>query len=109
MRFTLAAVSLAAVGLTAYFASVIFAAPKPNEHVTVAVDEAARKVDVTIDGKPFTSYIWPTTLKKPVLYPSAPTMAPSSRATTHSSSAPANASTILTTPDCGSTTKTSTA
>jgi hypothetical protein len=23
----------------------------------------------TIDGKPFTSYIWPTTLKKPVLHP----------------------------------------
>ena len=28
-----------------------------------------RRVDVTIDGKPFTSYIWPTSLKKPVLYP----------------------------------------
>jgi hypothetical protein len=69
MRFTLAAVSLAAVGLTAYFASVLFAAPKPKEHITVAVDEAARKVDIAIDGRPFTSYIWPTTLKKPVLYP----------------------------------------
>ena len=28
-----------------------------------------RRVDITIDGQPFTSYIWPTTLKKPVLYP----------------------------------------
>src|SRR6185503_16827781 len=28
-----------------------------------------KRVDVTIDGKPFTSYIWPSTLKKPVLYP----------------------------------------
>ncbi|HVD94127.1 MAG TPA: PmoA family protein [Vicinamibacterales bacterium] len=37
--------------------------------VEVKVNEAARRVDVTIDGKPFTSYIWPTTLKKPVLYP----------------------------------------
>ena len=37
--------------------------------VKVAADEAERRVDVTIDGKPFTSYIWPTTLKKPVLYP----------------------------------------
>jgi hypothetical protein len=26
-------------------------------------------VDITIDGQPFTSYIWPTSLKKPVLYP----------------------------------------
>jgi hypothetical protein len=37
--------------------------------VDVKVDESARRVDVTIDGKPFTSYIWPSTLKKPVLYP----------------------------------------
>jgi len=35
----------------------------------VTPDEANRRVDITIDGKPFTSYIWPTTLKKPVLYP----------------------------------------
>jgi Family of unknown function (DUF6807) len=37
--------------------------------VKVLPDEAARKVDVLIDGKPFTSYIWPTSIKKPVLYP----------------------------------------
>src|SRR5579863_6621855 len=37
--------------------------------VRVVADEAHRRVDVTIDGKPFTSYIWPDTLKKPVLYP----------------------------------------
>jgi hypothetical protein len=37
--------------------------------VQVASDEAHRRVDITIDGKPFTSYIWPTSLKKPVLYP----------------------------------------
>ena len=37
--------------------------------VEVKVDEAARRVDITIDGQPFTSYIWPGTLKKPVLYP----------------------------------------
>ena len=35
----------------------------------MVADEAHRRVDITIDGKPFTSYIWPTTLKKPVLYP----------------------------------------
>src|SRR5271168_3953447 len=37
--------------------------------VQVVADEAHQRVDVTIDGKPFTSYIWPTVLKKPVLYP----------------------------------------
>lgn len=37
--------------------------------VQVVPDEAHRRVDITIDGRPFTSYIWPTTLKKPVLYP----------------------------------------
>jgi hypothetical protein len=37
--------------------------------VQLAVHEADHRVDVTIDGTPFTSYIWPTTIKKPVLYP----------------------------------------
>lgn len=37
--------------------------------VQLTVNEAARRVDVTIDGKPFTSYIWPDSVKKPVLYP----------------------------------------
>ena len=37
--------------------------------VRVTANEAARRVDVLVDGKPFTSYIWPDTIKKPVLYP----------------------------------------
>jgi len=41
----------------------------PDKGVQVVADSAQRRVDITIDGKPFTSYIWPTTLKKPVLYP----------------------------------------
>jgi hypothetical protein len=48
-------------------ASTAFAAP--TKGVQVIADEANRRVDITIDGQPFTSYIWPTTLKKPVLYP----------------------------------------
>jgi hypothetical protein len=44
-------------------------AATPGKGVQVVADEAQRRIDVTIDGKPFTSYIWPTTLKKPVLYP----------------------------------------
>jgi hypothetical protein len=43
----------------------------PGDKTSVAVvpNEAGRRVDVTIDGKPFTSYIYPDSLKKPVLYP----------------------------------------
>jgi hypothetical protein len=37
--------------------------------VVVVAYEAHQRVDITIDGKPFTSYIWPSSLKKPVLYP----------------------------------------
>ena len=37
--------------------------------VQVVADEAHRRVDITIDGQPFTSYVWPVSLKKPVLYP----------------------------------------
>ena len=37
--------------------------------VQLVVNEAARRVDVLIDGRQFTSYIWPDSVKKPVLYP----------------------------------------
>ena len=37
--------------------------------ILVTVHDNAKRVDVAIDGKPFTSYIWPPVLKKPVLYP----------------------------------------
>jgi hypothetical protein len=55
----------AAAGL-ALVASAFAVSPKG---VQVVSDSANRRVDITIDGRPFTSYIWPTTLKKPVLYP----------------------------------------
>ena len=37
--------------------------------VRIVRNEASRRVDVFVDGQPFTSYIWPQTLTKPVLYP----------------------------------------
>jgi Methane oxygenase PmoA len=40
-----------------------------NKGVQLVADEANHRVDISIDGDPFTSYIWPATLKKPVLYP----------------------------------------
>ncbi len=42
---------------------------KAAKGVQVIPNEAQGRVDVTIDGQPFTSYVWPMTLKKPVLYP----------------------------------------
>ena len=43
--------------------------PPQATGVQITANQAAKRVDVTIDGKPFTSYIWPDTLKKPVLHP----------------------------------------
>ncbi len=40
-----------------------------EERIRVVANDAARRVDVVIDRQPFTSYIYPTSLKKPVLYP----------------------------------------
>ena len=37
--------------------------------VRVVPNEAARRVDILVNDKPFTSYIYPDTLKKLVLYP----------------------------------------
>jgi hypothetical protein len=37
--------------------------------VTLTHPGSQPRIDVLVDGKPFTSYIWPGTLKKPTLYP----------------------------------------
>jgi len=58
--------SLAAIVLVAVAASAVVARAS---RIQVTPNESGRRVDITIDGKPFTSYIWPTALKKPVLYP----------------------------------------
>jgi hypothetical protein len=65
MRNLLCFVLLAA---GAAWAAIALAAPAKGG-VQVIPDEARRRVDVIVDGKPFTSYIWPDTLKKPVLFP----------------------------------------
>ena len=43
----------------------------PSPRVDVVPHDETRRVDVLVDGKPFTAYIYPTTttLKKPTLYP----------------------------------------
>jgi hypothetical protein len=69
MRRAVAARTVAAgVGACFVFAASAFGAATGNR-VEVIANEAARRVDITIDGKPFTTYMWPTSLKKPVLYP----------------------------------------
>ncbi len=40
-----------------------------KDRIELVQDDAAKKVDVIIDGKFFTSYIYPDSLEKPVLYP----------------------------------------
>lgn len=40
-----------------------------SKGIQVISNEAQRRVDITIDGEPFTAYVWPTQLKKPVLFP----------------------------------------
>jgi Family of unknown function (DUF6807) len=58
--------------LSVFLAPMILSGAPPDANgsvVQVLVKEPDRRVDVAIGGQPFTSYIWPTTLKKPVLYP----------------------------------------
>ncbi|HEX9107400.1 MAG TPA: PmoA family protein, partial [Longimicrobiales bacterium] len=45
------------------------AAAPDAPRVQVVRKDADRRVDVLVDGQPFTSYIYPETIKKPVLYP----------------------------------------
>lgn len=59
--------SLIALAAALTFSAGAFAAS--SKGVQVVPDEAHRRVDITVDGAPFTSYIWPTTLKKPTLFP----------------------------------------
>ncbi len=41
----------------------------PAERIRIVPHETERQVDVIIDGQPFTSYVWPEKLAKPILYP----------------------------------------
>ncbi len=67
MRSSMVFLASSAAGLA--LAAGAFAAPSANRGVQVTPDVAQRRVTITIDGKPFTSYIWPVEVKKPVLFP----------------------------------------
>ena len=65
-------ISIASVVLlVGAFASVPFAAGQAQvaPRVELVRHDAQQRVDVLVDGAPFTSYIWPSQIKKPVLYP----------------------------------------
>ncbi len=59
-------VILFALGINAGCSS---ANAKRSKRIMVTDNRLAKRVDISIDGKPFTSYIYPDVLKKPVLYP----------------------------------------
>ena len=69
---TVAAVLLAACHGAVPAAAPVAATPSisdvPN-YVDVIPRPADRRVDILVGGKPFTSYVYPTSLTKPVLYP----------------------------------------
>lgn len=69
MRFAVASSALVTATILAGGVAAHASRATSAAKVLVTVHEADRKVDITVDGKPFTSYIWPTTLKKPVLFP----------------------------------------
>jgi Methane oxygenase PmoA len=55
---------------TAILLSLAVAMPvAQNPRIQVVPNDIGSRVDVTIDGKPFTSYIYPRELKKPTLHP----------------------------------------
>src|SRR6266850_8616505 len=44
-------------------------AQQKEDGIRIVKKEASRRVDVFVDGQPFTSYVWPEMLKTPALYP----------------------------------------
>lgn len=55
--------------LVALTAAVLSLAAGADDRISIVDKPSEHRVDVTIDGKPFTSYLYPSTLQKPVLYP----------------------------------------
>jgi len=62
-------VTLLLLGACAVVTSFVSADAGSSDLISVTVNEGAGRVDIAIDGQPFTSYIWPERLAKPVLYP----------------------------------------
>src|SRR3982751_4889672 len=63
------AAALASLAIMALTCCVAAKQNSSAERVRVLRNDAQRRVDIIINEKPFTSYIWPERLTKPVLYP----------------------------------------
>jgi hypothetical protein len=61
--------TLTVLGALAFGAPTASRAAEMGTRVDLKSLPAERRVDVLVDGKPFTAYIWPERLAKPVLYP----------------------------------------
>jgi hypothetical protein len=58
------------ISITVLFSSVLlFSQCSSKQKIELQPNDAEKKVDVMIDGKLFTSYIYPDNIKKPVLWP----------------------------------------
>jgi len=62
-------VTLLLLGACAVVTSFVSADAGSSDRISVTVNEEGGRVDIAINGQPFTSYIWPESLAKPVLYP----------------------------------------
>jgi hypothetical protein len=69
MRILIVGTTLFLLGTTVLLTYCVLAGPHPADRISITINEQQRRVDISIDGQPFTSYIWPATLAKPVLYP----------------------------------------
>jgi Methane oxygenase PmoA len=69
MRITIFGATFFLLGVAGLVTSFVSADPHPSDRISVTVNEEQHRADISIDGQPFTSYIWPAELAKPVLYP----------------------------------------
>jgi hypothetical protein len=60
---------LIGVALAAFSVAVAIGRRADDQAVTLSNRPADRRVDVLVNGQPFTSYLYPASLEKPVLYP----------------------------------------
>ena len=56
-------------GILILLLALFVSAGAQKKGVVIVRKDHDRRIDIVIDGKPFTSYIWPESLKKPVLFP----------------------------------------
>lgn len=69
LRWPIAAIALVAATSVESLAQVGSTPSSSADYVEVVQRDAERRIDVLVGGKPFTSYMYSTSLKRPLLYP----------------------------------------